>query len=193
MELKEYWQKFYQEYEVIYWQRMGIEWCADEEQFENHWNSIKSWIGELDGEVLDIGCGARPPFDAICIEPLADEYKKIAPEEWWKGKEVYVQPAEDFIDKFEAKFDYVISWNSLDHAYDWRKVLDNMKRYVKKDGTIIISTDCRFGEEKSYKVEHPQLGLSIEEFVNFIQNDFMIMKMERKNVDRDLSLILKVK
>jgi SAM-dependent methyltransferase len=57
-----------------------------------------------------------------------------------KGVDMIV-PAEKLVEKFgENTFDVVISTEMLEHVFDWKIVIDNLKRILKEGGTMIITT-----------------------------------------------------
>ena len=52
-----------------------------------------------------------------------------------------IVPAEKLVEKFgENAFDIVISTELLEHVFDWKIVIDNLKRILKHGGTMIITT-----------------------------------------------------
>jgi len=52
-----------------------------------------------------------------------------------------IVPAEKIVEKFgENAFDIVISTEMLEHVFDWKIVIDNLKRILKPGGTMIITT-----------------------------------------------------
>jgi SAM-dependent methyltransferase len=52
-----------------------------------------------------------------------------------------IVPAEKLVEKFgENAFDVVISTEMLEHVFDWKTVIDNLKRILKPNGTIFITT-----------------------------------------------------
>lgn len=59
-----------------------------------------------------------------------------------KGKYVdMVVPAEKLVETFgEKAFDIVISTEMLEHVYDWKIVIENLKRILKEEGTILVTT-----------------------------------------------------
>jgi len=58
------------------------------------------------------------------------------------GKNVdMIVPAEKLVEKFgENAFDVVISTEMIEHVYDWKTVIDNLKKILKPNGTIFITT-----------------------------------------------------
>jgi SAM-dependent methyltransferase len=59
-----------------------------------------------------------------------------------KGKNVdMIVPAEKLVDKFgENAFDVVISTEMIEHVFDWKIVIDNLKKILKPNGTLFITT-----------------------------------------------------
>ena len=184
------WKKEAQPFELYYWKVKGIKDYSDEDFFEKWWKDIFDWIGEINGEVLDIGSGIRPPLKrGYVIEPLGNEYKQIAKSGWWRDIKLYSQPAELFIPELENKIDFILCWNSIDHGYDWRKIIKNIKKYLKPRGIVALSTDCKIEQIG----EHPVLGISKEQFLMEIEKDFKIIKIRENYADRDVALVLEKK
>jgi hypothetical protein len=136
------WHTIHQPFELNWWKRALAEGhSCDDKAFLDAWLPVKEWIEPL-GHVIDIGCGPRPPF-APCtvIDPLADEYRKITPPEWWHRVVVHSSAAETFIPSLAGSGDTVICWNALDHAVGWKDILLNMRFYCKRDAQVAIALD----------------------------------------------------
>ena len=183
---KQEWLTVHQPFELDYHKWRGVEWCSNEEQFQDFWREIENWI-DPPAYVLDIGCGPRPPF-APCtvIEPLAYKYQKIAPLAWWQMVTVYGGPAEAHHPELDGQFPLVVCWNCLDHTYDWRAILDNVVRYLAPGGRFALATDFR---EPS--IGHP--GYPREEFLTEIQERFEVVKTREHFKERDLCMVLKAR
>lgn len=70
-----------------------------------------------------------PPREYIGVDIEPGEYVDI------------VLPAENLLDNFAPEsFDAVISTELLEHVKDWRLVVNNMKKVLKKGGHIFITT-----------------------------------------------------
>jgi SAM-dependent methyltransferase len=103
--------------------------------------------------VLDVGAGPRlrtkyfKDATIIALEPLGREY--IQNFDWCDLGHVslYTNPIEEFIPELENKFDFVISINALDHCYDFNKSVENMCRYLKEDGSMLLSYDYHDGSD----------------------------------------------
>jgi SAM-dependent methyltransferase len=58
------------------------------------------------------------------------------------GKNVdEIVPAEKLVEKFgDNAFDIVISTEMIEHVFDWKIVIDNLKKILKPNGTIFLTT-----------------------------------------------------
>jgi hypothetical protein len=179
------WHEVHQPFELRYHTRLGIPWCSDEAQFWGHWNSVFDFIGQTDGRSLDIGCGPRPPFGrgSVAIDPLADEYRKLAPSEWWEDIEVFAAPAETFVPDLEGGFDVVMCWNCLDHTIGWRDILANMARYGKPEAVFTLATDFR-------EVHRGHPGFERDDFWAELGRHFEVVREAENFASRDLALVL---
>lgn len=193
---QEYWKAHHQPYELRYHKDSGVNWCGDQTKFWNFWNDIFAFIGinwnDIDGmNMLDVGCGPRPPLhlfrkmnNVFLIEPLGYEYQKISPAEWWEGITLFSQPAETPVPDLKDKMDFVMCWNCLDHTYDWKAILDNIRGYLKKDGIFAFAVDT-----KTPGIGHPSFPR--EELMEYINKHFVIMKEQKDFMERDLAFILR--
>ncbi len=192
----EAWEKIHQRYEFGYHKNEGIKWVSSDEQFIPYWGKIFDFIGiaKIEGKnLLDIGCGLRPPFALLAdknkiyaIEPLADKYYEISEHAWWDVMVKYSTPAEIFHPELEGKMDVVMSWNNLDHTIGWKQILENMARYSHKDSIIAISTDFH-----PAGIGHP--GYPKEEFLAEMAKYFDIVKETTDFSERDCAWVLKKK
>lgn len=150
---REKWSKVSQPFEIN-WHRTQEDWRADEKAWAGCKENLAKGNPKLievvdrDQDVLDIGCGPRtmleffPKCKRTLIEPLGEEYKKL--HKFLNGDPMYSVPAEQFIPELENKFSFVWCHNVLDHCYDWKRVLENMFRYLKDKGMFYIATDAGF-------------------------------------------------
>ena len=180
------WREVHQKFELDWWKGAladGHSVSIDAEH-EAQWAEVREFIAPH-GAILDIGCGPRPPF-APCtvIDPLALEYYKLTPWQWWKGVTVHAFPAEHRIDGLHA--DTIICWNALDHLIGWRDVLDNMLAYGNPDATFAVATD--FWPEPFDG--HP--GFPREDFDAEIAKRFVIVR-QREPFGRHLALVMRAK
>jgi 2-polyprenyl-3-methyl-5-hydroxy-6-metoxy-1,4-benzoquinol methylase len=195
METLENWKNKAQLYEISYWRGKGIKDYSDDKYFNSYWFNIFEWIGgfmpSYEEEVLDIGSGPRPVLQrGFVIEPLANEYRKIAKEEWWKNIEEFIPgPGEEEILSYENKFDFILCWNAIDHSYEPLKILQNIKNYLKDEGIVVIATDCKMVKDS----DHPVLGIEKDNFIKEVEKDFNILLRQDNFSERDLCLILQKK
>jgi hypothetical protein len=177
----EAWRGIHQPFELDWWKdALKNKGHSQDPGFTAQWEPVREFI-EPTGRIIDIGCGPRPPF-APCtvIEPLALEYYKITPWQWWNGVTVHPFPAEFTITGLRGET--IICWNAIDHLIGWRKVLDNMLLYGTSNARYAISTDFW-----PPFVGHP--GFGKQEFMAAINERFVIHK-QRWNFDRALALLM---
>ncbi|MEM7102985.1 MAG: methyltransferase domain-containing protein [Bacteroidota bacterium] len=107
--------------------------------------------------VLDLGAGSklRSKFfhgaRLIVIEPMADDCIREIP--WCDlndAEKVYSTPAEEYIEKLEEKVDFVVSINVLDHCYNFKDIVGNIHKYLKKGGLAFLSFDAHFVTNKMH-------------------------------------------
>lgn len=153
---KNNWEFLAQRWELGYWAKAFAKSQGNWSHIEN---SAKIWKALefpqdifKDKYVLDVGCGPTGRlawFDGHkgngqiqAMDPLLDEYKCYH----WAKLSVYDElipiPAEEFKEELADKFDWVVSLNALDHGYDLKLSLQNIYKYLKKDGNCFISFDC---------------------------------------------------
>jgi SAM-dependent methyltransferase len=95
-----------------------------------------------ESNILDVGCGPTCAGQLFNIgsksflDPLMDSYLKTYPEKIPEGEKLCC-PAEN-IPKEDESFDVVISFNALDHMINPIKVLSEIRRVLKKDGTFLL-------------------------------------------------------
>jgi len=103
------------------------------------------WEGKF---IVDVGAGSRlrslyfEGAQLAVLEPLADRY--MSEVEWHdldKADEVYSLPAEQFIPELEARADFIVSINALDHGFNFEQGIQNIRKYLKPDGTALLSFD----------------------------------------------------
>ncbi len=109
--------------------------------------------GRSDLKVLDVGCGdgylldrikdVFPAFKTFGVEPY-----EAAASVAGKKHDVFVGIIEDF--RTEEKYDLVVSYHVIEHVAEPRVFLENMKKFVKEDGYVIIDTPNL--DSCSYKV-----------------------------------------
>lgn len=175
------WNKIHQPFELGWWKRAlrnGHDGLPGKHQ------EMAEFI-KPHGVIIDIGSGPRPVFTpCIVIEPLAFEYQKIAPKEWWEGVAIFNRPAEQRIEGLRA--DTIICWNCINHSIGWREILDNMRSYANDGATLALAT-----EFNQPFVGHP--GFSREDFMKEIDQRFKVVD-QREPFDRmHLALLMEVR
>jgi len=102
---------------------------------------IQHFRNSLKGKLLDLGCGNKPYseiYNEICDSSVGCD----VPFSLHQKTDVEVLCLAEDIDKhFEpSSFDCVLCTEVLEHTGDDRKVVENISRILKDDGTLIIST-----------------------------------------------------
>jgi ubiquinone/menaquinone biosynthesis C-methylase UbiE len=98
-----------------------------------------------DRAVLDIGCGPRGSLEwadnakeRVGLDPLVNRYRKLG---IGAHRMRYVCAPSEKIPFPEEYFDFVASFNSLDHVDDVDKTLSEITRVLKKKGTFLLITE----------------------------------------------------
>lgn len=135
-------------YEWMYWKHVK----RKEKTFNNdHYQhfytthfglTVSDYAGKA---ILDIGCGPRGSLEwakmaaqRIGIDPLVEKYKRIIPP---NSQMEYVQGNAENMPFSDGQFDFVSSFNSLDHVSDLSQVISEIKRVTKKGGYFLLITD----------------------------------------------------
>jgi hypothetical protein len=197
------WQAIHQPFELAYHKQGNYRWR--ENLWQEQWDAVFGFTGlERDafnaGEtIIDVGCGSRPALEwfdtsSDCrkayIDPLLSQYMEIPQmADFWKDKkdDAFSLPAEQCVESLVGKGDFVLCWNVLDHCYDPNAVMDNIVKYAKIGGMVMIGTD--FGEKSN--IGHP--GFSSSGFWKIIEKHFDIIKQQKSFVHRQLAILLKRK
>lgn len=135
-------------------------------------------IEEFEGKrVLEVGSkyinGSIRPFIERFMKPKEYIGVDIEP-----GRFVdVILPAERLVEYFgEESFDVVISTELLEHVRDWRLVVDNMKKVLKRGGYIYITTRSRGFPYHGYPYDF--WSYELEDMVK-IFSDFKIVCLKR--------------
>jgi ubiquinone/menaquinone biosynthesis C-methylase UbiE len=96
-------------------------------------------------KILDIGCGPRGSLEwaaeagiRIGIDPLAEAYRRLGTNQ---HATQYVACISENLPFPEASFDFVCSFNSLDHVDDLEKVIHEIGRVTAPGGIFLLLTD----------------------------------------------------
>lgn len=178
------WHNVHQPWELDWWkQNLANGHSQDDSGFASAWEPVKQFI-QPRGHVIDIGCGPRPPFKpCTVIDPLALEYRKLVPAEWWDGVITHAHPAEYQVPALVG--DTIICWNCLDHTVGWRAILDNMLSYGLIGARFAVATDFF-----PPFIGHP--GVKRAEFMDEIGKRFEIIE-QREPFGRQLALLMKAR
>jgi ubiquinone/menaquinone biosynthesis C-methylase UbiE len=134
--------------ELLYWQlkkvREGTLTNQHYEPFYTTYFDLKK--EDYQGKkVMDIGCGPRGSLEwatmaAECIglDPLADSYLKLGAV---KHRMRYVNSGSESIPFSDNYFDFVTSFNSLDHVDDLDKSISELIRVLKPNGLFLFIAD----------------------------------------------------
>ncbi len=99
-----------------------------------------------DKRLLDIGCGpsgslewAVTAKERIGIDPLAKEYLWLGA---WKHKMKYLAVGSEEIPFNDKHFDFIFSFNALDHVDNLAASCKEISRVLKPGGYFLLITDC---------------------------------------------------
>jgi len=119
-----------------------------------------------DTKVLDISCGTgygtsmlSNTFECVVgvdIDKETIEYcKKRYPELTFE----LIESADKFVPKYEKKFDAICSFETLEHVQKPKEMLTCLKKYLKKNGILVLSTPNNI-----YNINPPKNPYHVYEF-----------------------------
>ena len=92
--------------------------------------------------LLDIGCGPRGSLEwaimateRVGVDPLADDYLKIGAD---KHQMDYVCAPSERMPFADEHFDVLTSFNSLDHVDNLEETVREIKRVLRRGGTLLV-------------------------------------------------------
>jgi len=116
--------------------------------------SYKEFLKE-DDSVLDFGCGGGYLLDNLDVkEKYGIEINPVAREEAQKKCDAVYESIDDFINNNKnKKFDVIISCHAFEHVLEPARILEDLKKILKKEGKIIFITpiDSYRNTHKYYK------------------------------------------
>lgn len=197
---KQQWLEENQTFELDFHSKENYRW--DKEAFFNAWDKhFCQWCNVAlleyrDKTVLDVGCGSVPAIDCFgysvrfYIDPLISDYTEIPQvADCWSDKHLnksFCCPAEEFVFGLENACMFINFWNALDHAYDWRKCIENVTAYARKGCIMSFSTD--YAPHKGHTgIDNPK------ELYDTIAKDWEVLKDEPGYWGRDMALLLRRK
>jgi ubiquinone/menaquinone biosynthesis C-methylase UbiE len=143
-----------------------------------------------DRAILDIGCGpcgslewADNAKERVGLDPLFNQYRKLG---IVAHRMRYVCASSEKIPFPGEYFDFVTSFNSLDHVDDLDKTLSEITRVLKKNGTFLLITE----------INHPPTPTEphtlTKELIDRVSSDFtpVNVKLTAIRSDHDIYLSL---
>lgn len=132
---------------------------------------------EAQGRLLDVGCGSKPyerlfqhvdSYTGMDIEISGHDHGSSKIDVFYDG---HTFPFES------ASFDTVVSFETIEHIFDLDRILDEISRVLKDDGTLILSIPFAWPEhEEPYDfARYTSFGLSH----TLKQHGFRVESMEK--------------
>lgn len=134
-----------------------------------------------DKKVLDIACGegygsnllADYAEHVIGVD-ISEEVIHHAQTSYCKSNLAFKQGSALKIPFESAIFDVVVSFETLEHVTDHQKMISELKRVLKPDGILIISTPEKstYSDEANYANPFHEKELYEDEFLDLIKSEF---------------------
>ncbi len=136
-------------YEFKYWQKQyshGNKALTNEHYKYFYSDYFEIPLKKFKGKkILDIGCGPRGSLEwadmaneRIGLDPLVNKYKKLGIE---KHKMKYINAYAENIPFKGNYFDFVFSFNSLDHVDNLDTTIGEIHRIIKRGGLFLLITE----------------------------------------------------
>lgn len=115
---------------------------------------VRAWVGELRGDVLDVGCGDGPYDDVLAplahdgrirylgIDPDAASIARLRARRDWGALRV---AAAETLPLDDARFDAILILRSWNHLRDPRRALQQLVAALQPGGTLIVVDNVAFG------------------------------------------------
>ena len=143
-------------------------------------------VGNPEGVVLDIGCGAghgsnkmSHKFKKIYGVDFDAEAVEYAQKNWSEKNVSYLRGSGTDIPFEDNFFEIAVAFEVFEHIQDWKKFLSELKRVVKDGGFIFISTPNKDiyspGTKKPINPHH-FFEMTITEFKDALNEFFSIKK-----------------
>ena len=139
-------EKFKAYHELRFWK--GAAKKENQNLSNSHYESVYTDFFSLAPEwykskkILDIGCGPRGSLEwadmsaeRVGLDPLVPDYLKLGAD---KHKMSYSAAPSENIPFEDEHFDVVCTFNSLDHVANYNETVKEIKRVVKKGGTLLV-------------------------------------------------------
>lgn len=134
--------------ELLYWQlKKWREGTLTNEHYEPFYTTYfdLTKADYTDKKIMDIGCGPRGSLEwatmakeCVGLDPLANEYLKLGAN---KHRMRYINSGSERISFEDNYFDFVTSFNSLDHVDDLDKSIAELTRVLKPNGLFLFIAD----------------------------------------------------
>jgi len=145
-------------------------------------------------EKVDCGCTIEKQIRLrACTLPAHTKFHKryadkpdINVRSWFEDENYILHSLayETFIPSLENKVDFLLCWNVLDHGYDWKLGIENIIRYLKTGGMLLLATDF---EKHKYHIgiDNPS------ELKDMVNDNFEIIKSVNTGLvtDRDYMIL----
>lgn len=115
---------------------------------------VRTLLGTLTGDVLDLGCGEGPYAEALEARARSGEVRYLgvdpdpkrieALEKRWSWAQLRVGDAET-VDVAGSRFDHVLVLRSWNHLREPGHVLDRIARMLRPGGTLTVVDNIAFG------------------------------------------------
>ncbi|OGH92246.1 MAG: hypothetical protein A2534_04980 [Candidatus Magasanikbacteria bacterium RIFOXYD2_FULL_39_9] len=145
--------------------------------------------GDQGSEVLDIGCGSghgsnklAAKFKKVYAVDVSEDALAYAKENWSAPNIEFIVGSGTSIPFPDNSFDIVASFEVFEHIEDWKKFLSEIKRVLKNNGRLFMSTPNRDvyspGKKLTDKPRNPFhfFEMSVPEFKNALGEFFTIEK-----------------
>ncbi len=137
----------------------------------NLYNEYERYLSKLNGTILDLGCGEKP---------FIKYFKKDID---YIGVDIDPKSSADFIVKpidrlpfVNNTFDAVISLQVIEHVENLEFFNDEIKRVLKKDGTLVISVPFLYNV---HGLPNDFRRFTLEGLKKLYINDFDIIKIKK--------------
>ena len=125
-------------------------------------------------KVLDMGCGPRGSLEwlenareRVGLDPLVDQYRRLGID---THRMTYIRAPSEKIPFEDRHFDFVTSFNSLDHVDDIDKTLREITRVLKEDGEFLLITEINHSPTPT------EPHTISEDLVGGLSRDFLAVK-----------------
>jgi ubiquinone/menaquinone biosynthesis C-methylase UbiE len=133
--------------ELAHWIGQSLKRKSNDHFFELYVKEFNLNMDSFAGKrLLDIGCGptgslewANNAAERIGVDPLAKEYLWLGA---WKQKMKYLPVSAEELPFADEHFDFIFSFNALDHVEDLEASCKEISRVLAPDGHFILITDC---------------------------------------------------